>query len=764
MKLAAGILACAVVVLFGVVWAQVPTNLSDFLLPGSQPLQSGNLETPGKCDNCHGGYDLQVEPAFNWRGSMMAQAARDPFYFACITVSNQDAPDVGDLCIRCHSPAGWLEGRSVPTDGSALNANDREGVQCDFCHKFVKPTPVGVNPYPGDASYTSGTYPQDQSYLGTITAIPSTSANGMYVADANNAKRGPFVDAAARHKMFYSPFHRDAGLCGTCHDVSNPVYQRVGGVTQTYEPNAWQTPPPTDDPYTMFPVERTFSEWKKSAYATSGVYAPQFAGNKADGIVSTCQDCHMKDVLGAGCNKAGVLTRPDLPLHDMTGGNTVVPTWVNALWPNEVNNAALDAGVQRAKGMLQKAATLALTVTPAGGGGYTVSVKVTNETGHKLPSGYPEGRRIWVNLKVYDINGGLMDEFGAYDPATGLLEHDTKIYEIKPGVSHRLSALTDPDGAGPLQGLPVGPSFHFVLNDTIWSDNRIPPRGFTNTAFNTIQSPPVSYSYPDGQYWDNTDFTVPAEAALVVATLFYQTTTKEYVEFLRDENRTNNWGNVLYDLWNTTGKAAPVAMATQQYQIQSIVDNEPPTTPANLVATAVSSAQIDLTWTASTDNFSVAGYRVFRDGAQVATTTAISYSDTRLQAATTYSYFVKAYDNSGNVSAASNTATATTQQKKGSGGGKPRAAGSPPDALDVYAHASVISRPTRIDYALPQPGEVTLEVYSVTGRCVGSIFSGWKAAGVHSNVWDPAGLPSGVYILRLKLGSELVTRKITVLH
>lgn len=60
----------------------VATTIDDFFLPGSQPGESGNLEHPGKCDNCHGGYDLAVEPAFNWRGSMMAQAQRDPLYLA----------------------------------------------------------------------------------------------------------------------------------------------------------------------------------------------------------------------------------------------------------------------------------------------------------------------------------------------------------------------------------------------------------------------------------------------------------------------------------------------------------------------------------------------------------------------------------------------------------------------------------------------------------------------------------------------------------
>ena len=59
-------------------FAAVPTTIDDFFLPGSQPNESGTFEGPDKCDNCHGDYDIPVEPAFNWRGSMMAQAARDP--------------------------------------------------------------------------------------------------------------------------------------------------------------------------------------------------------------------------------------------------------------------------------------------------------------------------------------------------------------------------------------------------------------------------------------------------------------------------------------------------------------------------------------------------------------------------------------------------------------------------------------------------------------------------------------------------------------
>ncbi|NIM19397.1 MAG: hypothetical protein GTO51_03345 [Candidatus Latescibacteria bacterium] len=144
-------------------------------------------------------------------------------------------------------------------------------------------------------------------------------------------------------------------------------------------------------------------------------------------------------------------------------------------------------------------------------------------------------------------------ESGAYDSATGVLTHDedVKIYQIKPGISTRLGSLV---------GETAGPSFHFVLNDTIYSDNRIPPRGFTYSACDSIQSPPVGYSYPDGQYWDETTYILPEDAKFVEATLYYQTTSKEYIEFLRDENVTNSWGDSLYNAWANQGKCAPIAM------------------------------------------------------------------------------------------------------------------------------------------------------------------------------------------------------------
>jgi parallel beta-helix repeat protein len=80
------------------------------------------------------------------------------------------------------------------------------------------------------------------------------------------------------------------------------------------------------------------------------------------------------------------------------------------------------------------------------------------------------------------------------------------------------------------------------------------------------------------------------------------------------------------------------------------LDTEDPTAPTNVVGTPVSSSRVDLTWTASTDNVGVTEYRVFRDGAQVGTSTVTSFSDLTVSASTTYSYEIQAADAAGNVS------------------------------------------------------------------------------------------------------------------
>ncbi|MDX2197475.1 MAG: Ig-like domain-containing protein [Phycisphaerae bacterium] len=515
---------------------RVPTTLRDFDLPGTQPLTIGALNDPSSCSFCHGNYDPAVEPHSNWAGSMMGNASRDPIFRANMAIANQDAPDSGDLCLRCHIPHGWLQGRSVPTNGMAVLPSDEVGVSCDFCHRMVDPV---YDPLQSPA--------EDPPILAALAQIPPEFALGMYVTDPNATRRGPYSDASFAHATVVSPFHREAAFCGTCHDVSNPVFQR--DVNGNYVPNALDAPTTAFGSHQLGAVERTYSEWLNSAYnSPTGVYAPALGGNRD--YVSTCQHCHMRAVTGPGCGLEGAPVRSDLGLHDLTGGSTWLPLLLPALYPDLVDPAAVAASVERARYMLQNAAQLDAQQMVD-----ELRVRVTNETGHKLPTGYPEGRRMWLNVRFYDAANGLLAESAPYDAVTGTLTQNagSKVYEVKPGMDATVAGLV---------GLPAGPSFHFVLNNAVYKDNRIPPLGFTNAAFAGFGGAPVGATYADGQNWDDTLYAIPDGAASVEVTLYYQSTSREFVEFLRDENTTTGDGLAFYNLWNNNGKCPPEVMET----------------------------------------------------------------------------------------------------------------------------------------------------------------------------------------------------------
>lgn len=96
-------------------------------------------------------------------------------------------------------------------------------------------------------------------------------------------------------------------------------------------------------------------------------------------------------------------------------------------------------------------------------------------------------------------------------------------------------------------------------------------------------------------------------------------------------------------------------------------DTTSPTVPVNLSATAVSSSQINLSWTASTDNIGVTGYQIERcqgtncsNFSLFTTSSPTTYSNTGLSPSTVYRYQIKAHDAAGNVSVQSNIASGTT--------------------------------------------------------------------------------------------------------
>lgn len=98
-------------------------------------------------------------------------------------------------------------------------------------------------------------------------------------------------------------------------------------------------------------------------------------------------------------------------------------------------------------------------------------------------------------------------------------------------------------------------------------------------------------------------------------------------------------------------------------------DTQAPSAPTNLAVTGTTSSSVTLAWSPSSDNVGVTGYDVYRNSAVVQTVAGTSATITGLAAATSYTFKVTAKDAAGNVSAASNTVSATTAPSGGGGGG-----------------------------------------------------------------------------------------------
>jgi hypothetical protein len=118
----------------------------------------------------------------------------------------------------------------------------------------------------------------------------------------------------------------------------------------------------------------------------------------------------------------------------------------------------------------------------------------------------------------------------------------------------------------------------------------------------------------------------------------------------------------------TSVTVTPINSLGQSFDVRNYIfsadaETTAPTTPGNFNASAASGTQINLTWSASSDNTGVRGYGIYRDGVLVNTVdkNTLTYSDANLAPSTNYSYRVDAFDGSGNHSALSTSRSATTQ-------------------------------------------------------------------------------------------------------
>ena len=547
----------------------LPTTANDFFQPGQQPepmTPEGDpyqqmLSSIYNCANCHKVDDDQNEeyvvgPFNTWTTSMMAHSARDVIWQAALAISNTEATMSGEYCIRCHAPQSWAAGLS--SSGDLSNFTDPEhfdGVSCHFCHRAVDPIADTVNPIEDtdilQALVYAGTYPDDPG-------------NGRFIFDPEDTRRGPEDDWSVNMHgapILVSPHHNESTVCASCHDLRNPILsQNTDG---SYEPNAHDNAHPTQNPHDMMPEQLTYSEWLNSDFANGGVTFTdgRFGGEHPTGTMQSCQDCHMPKHSGASCvfwYVEGVGTSTDVPDHAFVGANTWVIRSVHDMWDPNVtglNEEDLDRVSAQTESFLQAASDMDLVEVED-----ELSVTITNWAGHKLPTGFPEGRRMWLNVRFFDVDGNMVLEHGSYDFETGDSDlDDTKVYEMKLGLDATMAAQT---------GLAEGETKSLILANTILKDNRIPPAGFTNAAYESFDAAPVDYTYPDLHHWDETIYDLPSKAIAAHVTLYYQTTSKEYIEYLRDNSPPNEEGEptigqIAYDQWVMHGRSAPVAMDSQ---------------------------------------------------------------------------------------------------------------------------------------------------------------------------------------------------------
>jgi cytochrome c554/c'-like protein len=251
------------------------------------------------------------------------------------------------------------------------------------------------------------------------------TGNGSFVLAprmvGDRLKLGPRKDAISPgHHTAFSELHTRSEFCATCHNVTHP--------------------------FNRMPIERTYDEWRDSPYNALGVQ---------------CQDCHMMPHPGVIRNpgKASPLgkDRDSVYTHGFVGGNVAV-----------LRHLGADEQARLTREMLRSAATIALVDLPRSiptGGLARIAVRVTNSgAGHKLPTGFPEGREVWIDLAVYDARGRQVYRLGAVKD--GATEPGTKSFRVE-------------------LGDPKGNSVHVKAweADRILFDTRIPPKGYAEEEY-----------------------------------------------------------------------------------------------------------------------------------------------------------------------------------------------------------------------------------------------------------------------------------------
>ena len=420
----------------------------------------------------HQGED--VSPYTGWRHTMMANAFADPYFQAAMTSETSLMPHLAgfieDKCLTCHTPMARTHavhsGVGLDEDGyyrfeqALSDMHAREGVSCTVCHQ-IQPDGLG----------------QPESFSGEYNISPDQrDIFGPYPRP-----RGQSMQNQVAYDPVYSPHIGESALCASCHTLFTPVVD-----VNTNQPAG-----------TEFPEQTPFLEWLNS------IYSPPRGGDKH------CQTCHMPQPEAGYATKIatrmgrppprGWPRRTPFAYHKLVGGNThmltILRNFREPLGLAGTTEAGFDAKIAETREFLMsEAAKLEILDATIGRQTIEIPVRITNWTGHKLPTGFP-ARRMWVHMQVSNERGEVLFESGAVDEngrialdAEHTRAHCLEIGKQASGAEYRdcyephRQVINSPQQVAIYESVmgDVNGRLNYVLlyGSEYLKDNRIPPIGF----------------------------------------------------------------------------------------------------------------------------------------------------------------------------------------------------------------------------------------------------------------------------------------------
>ncbi|MGB5815160.1 MAG: hypothetical protein WBH75_19620 [Thermoanaerobaculia bacterium] len=415
--------------------------------------------TAENCMACHNGLltptGEDVSIGVGWRGSMMANAARDPYWQAAVRRETLIHPTasaaIQNECSACHMPMARFqdnaEGRmgeifshlplSHGADPADLRAAD--GVSCSVCHQ------IGDEELGERSSFTAG------FHLDTTTPEGERQVYGPYEVGEG---RMSLMRSASRFLPKKGGHIQSSELCATCHTLFTHTLDADGEVVGE------------------LPEQVPYLEWKHSTYAG----------------VTSCQDCHMPVVEGevAISSVLGV-SRQEVSRHVFRGGNILMPRILNAhrqvLAVTALPQELATTVEQTTRNLQTRAGKVAIENAEAGDDLLRAEVVITNLAGHKLPSAYPS-RRTWIHLRVVSASGDIVFESGRFNPDGSISGNDNDVEPSR--FEPHYDTIDHPEKVQvyeAIMGEPDGSVTTVLLSaSTYLKDNRLLPAGFDKTT------------------------------------------------------------------------------------------------------------------------------------------------------------------------------------------------------------------------------------------------------------------------------------------